>query len=782
MKNSIEKIAVLGAGTMGAQIAGHFSNAGIPSLLFDINPELAQKGVDGLTKLKPAPLYKPKNAELVTPCSYDNDLEKLKDVDLVIEAVAENIEIKHSVYNNVVPHLKESAIMTSNTSGIPLADLIKVLPENLQSKFMITHFFNPPRYMRLLELVKGPKTDEETYQMLASIGKDVLGKGIVHAKDTPNFIGNRIGVHGGNNAIKLAIKMDLTVEEVDKLTGTIVGRPKSGVFRTTDIVGLDVHANVSATSYDNLPDDEARDVLKAPEILHTLIDDGRLGQKTKAGFYKKTEDGILSVDLKTGKYTPQKKVRFDGYRLAKSYQSVTDRLKALTFSDDKAGKFFWEVTADSLIYSANCIPEISDDIINIDKAMKWGYGWELGPFEAWDAIGVKESILRMERENKKVPDWVKKMVESGRETFYENKKGNRTYYDPLSSSEKTLELEDKVINLNLSKNGGNIVKRDWSASLIDLGDDVLNVEFHSALQPTLNPIDNSMGEIISDGMDLLDSGSYKGMIIGHQGVNFCAGANLANMIQTIESGGWDQMNSAIKQIQDLLQRIRFSKAPVVAAPHHLALGGGFELVAPTAHRVALGELYIGAVEVGVGLIPGAGGNLRMILNLMENSGAGRMNSFQVAQKAFETIGFAKVATSADEAKFLGYLLKTDTIILNNDQRIWAAKQKVLELINDNYQPPEYRNDLKLPGAGGRTAMAMALKGFKAQGKISAHDELIAKKLAFVLTGGEKAGLTKSVEEQYLLDIEREAFVSLAGEALTQDRIRYMLKVGKPLRN
>tara|TARA_B100000676_G_scaffold131209_2_gene130264 strand:+ start:4729 stop:7077 length:2349 start_codon:yes stop_codon:yes gene_type:complete len=782
MKNSIEKIAVLGAGTMGAQIAGHFSNAGIPSLLFDINPELAQKGVDGLTKLKPAPLYKPKNAELVTPCSYDNDLEKLKDVDLVIEAVAENIEIKHSVYNNVVPHLKESAIMTSNTSGIPLADLIKVLPENLQSKFMITHFFNPPRYMRLLELVKGPKTDEETYQMLASIGKDLLGKGIVHAKDTPNFIGNRIGVHGGNNAIKLAIKMDLTVEEVDKLTGTIVGRPKSGVFRTTDIVGLDVHANVSATSYDNLPDDEARDVLKAPEILHTLIDDGRLGQKTKAGFYKKTEDGILSVDLKTGKYTPQKKVRFDGYRLAKSYQSVTDRLKALTFSDDKAGKFFWEVTADSLIYSANCIPEISDDIINIDNAMKWGYGWELGPFEAWDAIGVKESILRMERENKKVPDWVKKMVESGRETFYENKKGNRTYYDPLSSSEKTLELEDKVINLNLSKNGGNIVKRDWSASLIDLGDDVLNVEFHSALQPTLNPIDNSMGEIISDGMDLLDSGSYKGMVIGHQGVNFCAGANLANMIQTIESGGWDQMNSAIKQIQDLLQRIRFSKAPVVAAPHHLALGGGFELVAPTAHRVALGELYIGAVEVGVGLIPGAGGNLRMILNLMENSGAGRMNSFQVAQKAFETIGFAKVATSADEAKFLGYLLKTDTIILNNDQRIWAAKQKVLELINDNYQPPEYRNDLKLPGAGGRTAMAMALKGFKAQGKISAHDELIAKKLAFVLTGGEKAGLTKSVEEQYLLDIEREAFVSLAGESLTQDRIRYMLKVGKPLRN
>ena len=469
MSGQINKIAVLGAGTMGAQIAGHFSNAGIPSLLFDINLELAQKGVDGLTKLKPAPLYKPKNSELVTPCTYDNDLEKLKDIDLVIEAVAENLEIKHTVYKNVVPHLNDSVIMTSNTSGIPLADLIQVLPEKLQSRFMITHFFNPPRYMRLLELVKGPKTDEAVYDLLSNIGEDVLGKGIVHAKDTPNFIGNRIGVHGGNNAIKLAIKMGLTVEEVDKLTGTIVGRPKSGVFRTTDIVGLDVQAHVSSTSYDNLPDDEAREALKAPEILQTLIDDGRLGQKTKAGFYKKTDDGILSIDLKTGEYQAQKKVRFDGFRLAKSYQSVGDRLKALAFSDDKAGKFFWEITADSLIYSANRIPEISDDIINIDNAMKWGYGWELGPFEAWDAIGVKASVARMEKENKKVPDWVKAMLDSGQETFYSTEDGKVSYYDPASSSLKTKSENKKVINLNLCKSGGKTIKRDWSASLIDLG-------------------------------------------------------------------------------------------------------------------------------------------------------------------------------------------------------------------------------------------------------------------------------------------------------------------------
>ena len=782
MSIKIQKVAVLGAGTMGAQIAGHFSNAGIPSLLFDISPDLVSKGVESLTKLRPAPLYKPKNSELITACTYDNDLEKLKDADLVLEAVAENLKIKHAVYKQVVPYLKESVIMSSNTSGIPLADLIKVLPENLKSRFMITHFFNPPRYMRLLELVKGPATDNVVYNMLASIGEDLLGKGIVHAKDTPNFIGNRIGVHGGNNAIKLAIKMGLEIEEVDKLTGTIVGRPKSGIFRTTDVVGLDVHANVSATSYNNLPNDEDRETLKAPDILQTLIDDGRLGQKTKEGFYKKTDEGLLSIDLKTGIYKPLKKVIFDGYRVAKSHKNIGERIKALAYSDDKAGKFFWEITADSLIYAANRIPEISDDVINIDNAMKWGYGWELGPFESWDALGVKASVNRMEKENKKVPQWVKDMVSSGRENFYEKIDGKKTYYDPSSSSIKKVEYSEKLINLNLLKSAGNTIKRDWSASLIDLGDNILNVQFHSALQPTLNPIDSSMAETINDGMDLLESGKYKAMVIGHQGANFCAGANLANMIQSIDAKEWGKIDASIKQLQTLTQRIRFSKSPVVASPHHLALGGGFELAAPAAHRVALGELYIGAVEVGVGLIPGAGGNLRMILNLIENSGKSLMNFFQVSQKAFETIAFAKVSSSADEAKHSGYLLKSDTIVLNNDQRIWASKQKALELLENNYEPPIYRDNLKLPGTGGRTAIAMVVKGFKSQGKISAHDEFIAKKLAFVLTGGDRAGLTKSVDEQYLLDIEREAFVSLAGEKLSQDRIRFMLKKGKPLRN
>ena len=781
MNNNFEKVAILGAGVMGAQIAGHFANAGITALLFDINQELAQKGVDGLTKHKPAPLYKQKNAELVSPCNYEDHVEKLSDVDLVIEAVAERLDIKHAVYMNILPHLKESVILTSNTSGIPLEELTKVLPDTLKKRFMITHFFNPPRYMHLLELVKGQNTEINVYNEIARLGEDILGKGIVHAKDTPNFIGNRIGIYGMAVTMNTAIEHGLTVEEVDKLTGTVVGRPKSATFRTADVVGLDTMVNVSNTSYKNLNDDE-REQFKIPDFLQKLVNDGNLGAKTKAGFYKKTEDGILSLDLKTGEYGPQKKVRFDGFRIAKDRQSAEEKIKAMVYSDDKGGRFFWEVLSKSLIYSANRIPEISDDIINIDNAMKWGFGWDMGPFEVWDAIGVSESVLKMEADGKKVPEWVKEMLNSGHFNFYEKKDGQLNYFDIESSSMKIQEPNDKSINLNLHKTGGNVIKKDWSASLINLGDGVLNVQFHSVLQPTLNPIDGSLAQTINDGIDLLDAGEYKAMVIGHQGPNFCAGANLASIIQVCEAGEFDKLENAVKQIQDLTQRIRFSKAPIIAAPHHLTLGGGFELIGPAAHRVAAGELYVGLVEVGVGLIPGAGGNLRMILNLMENSGRGRMNSFQVAQKAFETIGFAKVATSGEEAKYLGYLLKTDTIVLNNDQRIWMAKQKALELVGNDYIPPQYREDLKLPGAGGRTAMTMALKGFKAQGKISEHDEFIAKKLAFVLTGGDKAGLTKSVDEQYLLDIEREAFVSLAGEKLSQDRIRFMLKKGKPLRN
>jgi len=781
MSQNIEKVAVLGAGVMGAQIAGHLANAGIPSYLFDINDELAKNGVDSLTSLKPAPLYKPKNAELVTPCTYDNDIEKIAEVDWVLEAVVERLDIKEQVYNNLLPHLKDTAILTSNTSGIPLTDLTSSLSDDVKQRFMITHFFNPPRYMQLLELVRGEQTSDETYKTMVEFGESVLGKGIVHAKDTPNFIGNRIGVYGMMATMNLAIKQGFTVEEVDKLTGPISGRPKSATFRTADVVGLDTMRHVSKTTYEKALDDEERDMFIIPDILNQLIDSGRLGQKTKAGFYKKNEDrSIHSVDFKTGEYTPQEKVRFDCFRIAKDRQKLPDKLKALCYGDDRGSKYFWEITAKTLIYSANRIPEISDDIVNIDNAMKWGFGWEKGPFESWDAIGVQKSVDRMKTEGKKVPSWILEMLESGRDTFYTTENGEQTYWCPIEKHPVTIKPNPKVINLAIYKTGNKTLKRDLSASVNDLGDGILNVEFHSILQPTLNPIDGSYIEMINFALDLVEAGDYKAMVLGHQGANFCAGANLNLILELCQNQMWDELDFAIKTLQDTTQRIRFSKSPVVAAPFQLALGGGVEIVQPAAHRVVAAETYMGLVEVGVGLIPGGGGNLRMILNAMDG-GTGRMGAFQKIQKTFETVGFAKVATSADEAKHLGYLKKDDTIVLNRDHLIQTAKNKALELA-DGYEPPTYRDNLKLPGAGGRTAMSMALKGFKMQGKISEHDVLIGEKLAYVMTGGDKAGLTKTVDEQYILDIEREAFISLGGEKLTQDRISYMLKKGKPLRN
>jgi len=781
MSQNFEKVAVLGAGVMGAQIAGHLSNAGIPSYLFDVNEELAIKGKETLTSLKPAPLYKPKNADLVTPCTYDNDLEKIAEVDWVLEAVVERLDIKESVYQSLLPHLKDTAILTSNTSGIPLNDLTKSLPVEVRQRFMITHFFNPPRYMQLLELVRGNETSDETYNTMVDFGESVLGKGIVHAKDTPNFIGNRIGIYGMMVAVNLAIEQGLTVEEVDKLTGPISGRPKSATFRTADVVGLDTLVNVSLTTYDKAPEDEERDMFKIPDILDTLIESDRLGQKTKAGFYKKNEDrSIHSVDFKTGEYSPMGLVRFDCFRIAKDRQKLADKMIALCYGDDRGSRFVWEVTARSLIYSANRIPEISDDIVNIDNALKWGYAWEAGPFEGWDAIGVRRSVDRMQSEGKKVPEWVLEMLEAGRETFYCTENGVRTYWCPMGKHPIIIEQNPKVLNLVLHKSAGNTLKRDLSASVNDLGDGVLNVEFHSILQPILHPIDSSYVEMINYAIDLIEKGDYRAMVLGHQGANFSAGANLNLLLELSQNEQWEALDLAVKTLQDTTQRIRFSSGPVVAAPFQLTLGGGVEIVQPAAHRVVAAETYMGLVEVGVGLIPGGSGNLRMILNAMDG-GTGRMGAFQKIQKTFETVGFAKIATSADEAKHLGYLKKNDTIVLNRDHLIQTAKDKALELA-DGYDPPVYRDDLKLPGAGGRTAMAMALKGFKMQGKISEHDVKIGEKLAYVLTGGDKAGLTKSVDEQYILDIEREAFVSLAGEKLTQDRIKYMLKKGKPLRN
>ena len=772
---------MLGAGVMGAQIAGHLANAGIPTLLFDMDQEMAEKGKKGLTSLKPAPLYKPKNVDLVTACNYGEDLKKISEADWILEAVVERLDIKKKIYNDILPHLKKTAILTSNTSGIPLSELENTLTEDVKKRFMITHFFNPPRYMQLLELVRGDHTSDDTYDTMSTFGSSVLGKGIVHAKDTPNFIGNRIGIFGMMTAVNLAIKKNFTVEEVDKLTGLISGRPKSATFRTADIVGLDTLRSVSLTTYEKALQDEEREMFKIPDILNKLVDSNRLGQKTGSGFYKKNEDrSIHSLDLSTSEYKPFGSVRFDCFRIAKDRQRLSEKIIALCNGDDRGSEYFWELTSRTLIYSANRIPEVSDDIVNIDNAMKWGFAWDIGPFETWDIIGVKRSSDRMLAEGKNVPEWVLEMLEHGRQSFYSIENGIKTYWCPKEKNAVEIKQDPKVFNLLLHKTAGHTLKRDLSASVNDMGDGILNVEFHSILQPRLNPIDGSYVEMINHALDLIEEDKYKALVIGHEGANFSAGANLNLFLELSEDQQWETLNFAVKTFQNMTQRIRFSKGPVIAAPFQLTLGGGTEIIQPAAHRVASAETYMGFVELGVGLIPGGGGTLRMILNAMEED-TGRMGAFQKIQKTFETIGFAKVATSADEAKHLGLLKKNDTVIMNRDHLIKAAKDKAIELAS-GYAPPKYNDNLKLPGAGGRTAMAMALKGFKLQGKISEHDVKIGEKLAYVLTGGDQAGLTKKVDEQYILDIEREAFVSLAGEELTQDRIKHMLKKGKPLRN
>ncbi len=780
MTKKIEKVAVLGAGVMGAQLAAHFTNAGVPALLFDISQEIAEKGKQAALNLKPAPFYNPRSADLITPRNYDQHIADLEGVDWVLEAVVERVDIKQSVFQNILPHLKKSAIVSSNTSGISIAKMMEGMPAELQRRFLVTHFFNPPRYMRLLEIVAGEKTDPACVSALSDFCEEVLGKGIVPAKDTPNFIANRIGTFGMMLTMKLTRAMKLTVEEVDKLTGTIVGRPKSATYRTADVVGLDTLAHVAANTYEFCPDDEQRDVFKAPGFLTKMLEAGRLGQKVKQGFYQKVGKEILSLNLDTLEYGPQKKVRFDGYRVARGFHTTRGKIKALAYSDDPAGKFFWELLSGTLIYTANRVPEIADHIVSVDNAMKWGFGWELGPFETWDAIGLEKSVQRMQAEGKKVPSWVRSMLGSGHKSFYGRSQGHKTYFDVADKEAREL-VSDSEIDLQLIKQSGGVLRQNWCASLIDIGDGVACLEFHSALQPQMNPIDASIIDMMQEARELVPKEGFKGLVIGHQGQQFSAGANLALIVQLCEAGDWKRIETISRNFQDIAQSLKFAEFPVVSAPFNLCLGGGYEAAAFADCIVAAAELYCGLVEVGVGLIPGAGGNLRVLLNNIDKLARARSGPFPVAQRTFETIAFAKVSSSAKEAVAFGYLRKGDAIVLNSAHLLHAAKQNVLELA-DGYTPPAQREDLVLPGEGGRLVIEATLADRVRPGKISKHDALIGTRLANVLTGGALASPTRPVDEQTILDLEREAFVSLCGERLSVDRMNFMLKNGKPLRN
>ncbi len=776
----IKTIGICGAGVMGGQLAAFFGSAGFKVHLFDINQKLAEKGIQGALKARPPAFYHPRFAKRITPCNYDEHLERFAECDWILEAIAERLDWKSELYAKIQPHMKEEAVLSSNTSGLYLKELVEALDESVRRRFLITHFFNPPRYMRLVEIIEGESTSDDVVRAMVSFIGETLGKGIVYAKDTPNFIANRIGVYGMMLALRLTEEKRLTVEQVDALTGPVMGRPKSATFRTADLVGLDTLGLVARTAYDKCEADEARDLFQPPPVLAKLVERESLGQKSGEGFYRKEGKKILALDFASMEYRPSQKSRMDGIGVARRSTDLRQKIHALVYNPDAAGEFAWELTIGTLAYAAQRVGEIADDVVNVDRAMQWGFGWQLGPFETWDAIGVRKSVQRMKREGKPVPPMVQQLLASGKESFYERDDEARRCYFDVSGAMKPLAVEPGLVVLADEKARGKEILRNWSASLVDVGDGVGCVEFHSALQAEFNPIDGAILDLIQQSLFEAGKRGFKGLVISHEGTNFCAGANLDMILGLAKRKQFALVDQVSKMFQDLTQALKYAPFPVVAAPFSICLGGGFELIGSCRRVVPLSELYCGAVEVGVGLIPGAGGNLRLLTHLSERFPPQRHGPMVPVQKAFEVIAFAKVSGSAHEAVELGYLREDTPIVLSRDHLIARAKEEVLKLAED-YQPPE-PPELILPGEGGRLAIYSAVDNFVKAGTISPHDALIGKKLANVLTGGERADGIEPVEEQYLLDIEREAFVSLAGEGKSQERMAHMLKTGKPLRN
>ncbi len=775
----IKTVGVCGSGVMGSQLAALFAGAGLDVYLFDLDQELSERGLAGARQAKPAAFYHPRFAKKVVPSNYEEHLDRFGECDWVIEAIAERMDWKRDLYKKIEPHLKDDALLSSNTSGLSMAELAEPLSEDLKRRFFITHFFNPPRYMRLVEIVRSAETDQGALDRAADLIGRTLGKGIVAAKDTPNFIANRIGIYGMMLGLKLTRDMRLSVEQVDAVTGPVMGRPKSATYRTADIVGLDTLAFVAQTAYEKCEADEAREIFKTPPVLAKLLERKSLGQKSGAGFYKKEGRDILALDFETLDYRPKTKPRMDGIGVGRRFTDLGKRMEALVFNPDSAGEFAWELTIGTLAYAARRLGEVADDVVSIDRAMKWGFGWQQGPFEVWDAIGVERSARRMESENKPVPDLVERVLSSGRTSFY-GRNGTKQFFDLASESMLPVATAPDVVELEDRKAHRGEVLRNWSASLIDLGDGVGCVEFHSALQPDFNPIDGAVLDMLASSLEAVRAHGFKGLVISHEGTHFCAGANLALILGLAKAGRFEVIEQISNTFQQIAQAIKYAPFPVVAAPFSVSLGGGFETIAACDRIVALAELYCGAVEVGVGLIPGGGGNVRLLTNLSKRLPPKKMGPMVPVQKTFETIAFAKVSTSAHEAVELGYLTEDSPIVLSRDHLIARAKEEVLTLAN-GYVPPE-PPELVPPGVGGKLAIQVAIDGFVKAGTISEHDALIGGKLAHVLTGGERANGIDPMDEQHYLDLEREVFVSLAGEPKSQERMAHMLKTGKPLRN
>ncbi|HYF93533.1 MAG TPA: 3-hydroxyacyl-CoA dehydrogenase/enoyl-CoA hydratase family protein [Symbiobacteriaceae bacterium] len=808
MPKAIRKAAVLGAGVMGAQIAAHLANVGIPSLLLDIvpkelTPDEARKGLTleskavrnrfaagALTKLaalKPSPVYTKEAIELITPGNFEDDLPKVAECDWVVEAIIENLAIKQELWKRVAALWKPGMIISSNTSGISIDKMSEGLPAEFRSHFLGTHFFNPPRYMKLLEIIPLPGTDPGIVAFMTDFAERTLGKGVVLAKDTPNFIANRIGTYGMMMTLRVMEQMELGADEVDAITGPVIGRPKSATFRTLDVVGLDTFVHVADNCKATIPVAAEAAVFTIPEPLREMVRRGWLGQKSGQGFFKKDGESILTLDLATMEYRPRKKGNFPSLEAAKPLTDLKQRIKTIAYAEDRAGKFLWEVLKQTLLYSAEKMGEIAGDVVAVDNAMKWGFNWELGPFETWDAIGVAKSVARMEAEGAAVPAFVKAAAEAG--GFY--RRTPEATFHFLKGEYRPVPANDRIIDINALRAQNRVIKANKGASLIDMGDGVLLLETHApktALGPDVISMVRQANEILAT------QEQWRGLVIGAQTENFCVGANLMLMLMEAQDEEWDEIEVMARQFQNAFMGLKYGPKPVVAAPYGMTLGGGFELSAGADLIVAATESYIGLVEVGAGLIPGAGGNKEMLMRSLEGlpaSGGGLGGAAQMASgtgldlqpiinKVFETIGLAKVGTSAHESRALGYLTKKDRIVVNKDHQLYEAKQAVLEMANKGYTPP-LPAMIPVVGPSGRAVLELGLYNMRLSGWASEHDCLIGKKLAYVLTGGKVAGGTY-VTEQYLLDLEREAFLSLCGEKKTQQRMAYILKTGKPLRN
>ncbi|ANY73416.1 3-hydroxyacyl-CoA dehydrogenase [Paenibacillus ihbetae] len=794
---NMTKAAVIGSGVMGSGIAAHLANAGIPCLLLDIVPKdltpeeekagltldhpkvrnrLAAKAVAALPKSSTAPLYRADFVSRITPGNMEDHLSQLKEADWIIEVVTERLEIKKSILKTIEGVRKEGAIVSTNTSGISVNAMAEECGEEFRRHFLGTHFFNPPRHMKLLEIIPGFDTDPEITQFMVDFCTKRLGKGVVLAKDTPNFISNRIGTYGLLVTLQEMVKNSYSVEEVDAATGPVLGRPKSATFRTLDLVGIDTFVHVAKNVYDNVQDGHERDVFTVPDVLNELVSRGWIGEKGGQGFYKKVKGDqgstILSLNLSTMEYNPSAKISSASIEAAKAVKGAKRKIKAFLGTKDRYSELAWNVLKQVLVYSAEKLGEIADSIQEIDNAMKWGFNWELGPFETWDLIGLPESVQRMEAEGLTVPAWVKDWIAAGNKTFYQAKDGQVFHY--LKGEYKAVDAEPERISLSALKAQNRVIRSNTGANLIDIGDDVALLEFTS---PN-NAIGADILVMIQQSVEEVRA-NYRGLVLANEGRNFCVGANLMLMLMEAQSGDWDEVDDIIRLFQGSMMKLKRLEKPVVAAPHRMTLGGGVEACLPADRMIFSAETYFGLVETGVGLIPAGGGCKELALLASSRYPDPGSDPQPEINRMFEMVAMAKTSTSGHEAVQM-YGRGADTVVMNQDYRIYEAKQAVLELDRAGYVPPQ-PGKARVVGRDGRAVLQMGAIDMKRGGYISDHDLLIAKKLAHILTGGDVPAGTV-VSEEHLLDLEREAFLSLLGETKTQQRMQHMLAKGKPLRN